>query len=270
MRKLKLSNLIFSILTMIVFIIFLFPFVWMLLGSLKTQSEVMDANSMFVFTPTFDNYLNVFVNNHFFRFMVNSFIVALGTTLFSLILGLPAAYSIARNKLHHLANIILFTRMVPPIAFLIPWFILFTKLGLVDSFTGLILSNMVIMLPFIIWIMIPYFESTPMEIEEAGLIEGCSRTQIFLKLVLPISVPGIITCSMMSFIFTWNNFLFSVIFAGDKTKTLPVAVFNFMSYSNIDWGALMAAAFIITLPIIIMAIVMHRYIVSGLAAGVGK
>lgn len=270
MRKSRGMNFLLGAVTLAVFLLFLFPFAWMLLGSLKTPLQIMSFEHAFVFTPTLKNYVNVFVTNDFLRFMVNSLIVACGATLLSLALGIPAAYAIARNGMRRLAEIVLVVRMIPPVTFLIPWFIVFSKLKMADTFLSLILVNMVVVLPFVIWVMISYFESNPLEMEEAGMIDGCSRTQIFLRLVLPISVPGIVTASLLSFIFTWNNFLFSVVFAGDKTKTLPLAVFNFMSYASIDWGALMAAALVITTPILAIAVILHRYIVSGLSAGVGK
>ena len=214
--------------------------------------------------------MNVFVQYEFMRFIVNSFIVAVGSTAGSLLLGLPAAYAIAKYRLQGLGLLILVARIIPGITFLIPWFILFSSINLVDTYLALILSHMLVGLPFIIWIMISFFESLPAEIEEAGLIDGCTRSQVFLRIILPISGPGIITSSLLSFIFSWNNFMFSVILAGDKTKTLPIAVFNFMSYSDINWGGLMAAACIITLPVLIIALLAQRYIVSGLAAGAVK
>jgi multiple sugar transport system permease protein len=212
----------------------------------------------------------VFQKYDFMRFIVNSFIVAVGSTVGSLILGLPAAYAIARYHVQSLGTIILVARIIPGITFLIPWFILFSKVGLIDTYAALILSHMLVGLPFIIWVMISFFEGLPHEIEESGLIDGCTRTQVFYRIILPISGPGVITSSLLSFIFSWNNFMFSIILAGDKTKTLPIAVFNFLSYSEINWGALMAAACIITLPVLLIALFAQRYIVSGLAAGAVK
>lgn len=270
MKKNKGMNLLNTVLTFIVLLVFAFPFIWMLLASFKTQAQIMSTDQFFIFTPTTKNYTSVFKEYDFMKFIWNSLIVALGSTLFSLILGLPAAYAIARHHLHKLGLIILVARIIPGITFLIPWFILFSKINLVDTYTALILSHMLVGLPFIIWIMISFFEALPTEIEEAGLIDGCTHHQVFTRIILPISGPGVITSSLLSFIFSWNNFMFSIILAGDKTKTLPIAVFNFMSYSDINWGALMAAACIITLPVLIIALLAQRYIVSGLAAGAVK
>lgn len=269
-KKRRGSNLVLSIVTFLVLFGFAFPFIWMLLASFKTQAQIMSTGQFFIFSPTGKNYASVFREYNFLHFIFNSFVVALGSTIFSLLLGLPAAYAIARHNLHKLGLVILVARIIPGITFLIPWFIIFSKINLVDTYTALILSHMLVGLPFIIWIMISFFEALPTEIEEAGLIDGCTHHEVFLRIILPISGPGVITSSLLSFIFSWNNFMFSIILAGDKTKTLPIAVFNFMSYSEINWGALMAAACIITLPVLIIALLAQRYVVSGLAAGAVK
>lgn len=270
MKKSKATNILLSILTLVVLFVFAFPFIWMLIASFKTQAQIMSTENFLLFKPTGKNYLSVFREYDFLKFIINSFIVAFGSTVFSLILGLPAAYAIARHHLHKLGLVILVARIIPGITFLIPWFILFSQINLVDTYTALILSHMLVGLPFIIWIMISFFEALPTEIEESGLIDGCNHHQVFLRIIMPISGPGVITSSLLSFIFSWNNFMFSIILAGDKTKTLPIAVFNFMSYSEINWGALMAAACIITLPVLIIALLAQRYVVSGLAAGAVK
>ncbi|MFC4302325.1 carbohydrate ABC transporter permease [Cohnella boryungensis] len=254
----------------LIILIFSFPLLWMVLASFKTQAQIMSTDNLLVFKPTLKNYNAVFEQYNFMKYIGNSAIVAIGSTVGSLLLGLPAAYAIARFRLQGLALTILVARIIPAITFLIPWFILFSGLKLVDTFTALILTHMLVGLPFIIWIMIPFFESLPHEIEEAALIDGCSKFKVFLRIVLPISGPGVITSSLMSIIFSWNNFLFSIILSGEKTKTLPVAIFNFISYSEVNWGGIMAAACIITLPIILIALVAQRYVVSGLAAGALK
>lgn len=268
-RKLK-SEVIFALLTIVVLLIFSFPFIWMFLASFKNQAQIMSNDHFFIFKPTAKNYAQVFGQYNFIKYIINSGTVAVGSTLGALILGLPAAYAIARYKLHGMGLMILVARIIPGITFLIPSFIIFSKLNLVDTYTALILTHMLVGLPFIIWIMISFFEALPEEIEEAGLIDGCTKVEVFFRVVLPISGPGVITSSLLSFIFSWNNFMFSIILAGDKTKTLPIAVFNFLSYSEINWGALMAAACIITLPVLVISLAAQRYIVSGMAAGAVK
>jgi multiple sugar transport system permease protein len=269
MKSNAIGKVAFWLAIFLVLLMFAFPFLWMILGSMKNQVEIT-SGSLFNFTPTLDNYRSVFGDYNFTPFIVNSFVVALGSTVGSLILGLPAAYAIARYRMQGFGVLILCARIVPGITFLIPWFVLFTKLHLVDTYTALILSHMLVGLPFVIWIMISFFEALPEELEEAAKIDGCSEFTAFLRVVLPISGPGVITSSLLSFIFSWNNFMFSIILAGENTKTLPIAVFNFLSYSSIDWGGLMAAACIITVPVLVIALVAQRYVVSGLAAGAVK
>jgi multiple sugar transport system permease protein len=270
MKRTATKQTILSIAAWLIVLIFSFPFIWMILASFKTQAQIMSPDQLLIFKPTTHNYSAVFNEYNFMKFIWNSLIVAIGSTIGSLLLGLPAAYAIARFRMHGLGVFLLVARIIPAITFLIPWFILFSQVNLVGTFTALILSHMLVGLPFIAWIMISFFEALPHEIEEAAFIDGCSSMGVFLRIVLPVSGAGIITSSLMSIIFSWNNFMFSMILAGEKTKTLPVAVFNFISYSDVNWGALMAAASIITLPVLIIALIAQRYIVSGLAAGAVK
>lgn len=264
------TNVLYFTVLGIFLVLFLFPFVWMLLSSFKTQAQIMTIPPQWTFTPTFRNYTEVFGDQAFGKYIGNSFLIATGSTITALILGLPAAYSIARNKQSGLGFAILIARIVPGITFLIPWFILFTKLKLVDTFAALILSHMLVTMPFVVWVMIAFFEGIPAELIEAARVDGCTEQSAFVRVVLPISGPGIITSSILAFIFSWNNFMFSAILTGARTKTLPVAIFNFLSYSEINWGGLMAAAVIITLPVLILALVTQKYIVKGLTAGAVK
>ncbi len=270
MRSRTGSKIVSSSLILLVIIVFSFPLIWMLIGSFKTQTQIMSTDSFFLFQPTGDNYRSVFQEHHFLKYIINSLIVAVGSTIGALLLGLPAAYGIARYRLSGLGIIILVARIVPGVTFIIPWFILFSKMNLVDTYTALILSHMLVSLPLITWIMISFFETLPTEIEEAGLIDGCSKSGVFAKIVLPISGPGVMTSSLLAIIFSWNNFMFSLILAGDKTKPLPIAMFNFISYTEINWGALLAASCTITLPVLFIALVAQKYVVSGLAAGAVK
>lgn len=257
-------------LSVIILLMFLFPFIWMLAASFKTQVQVLSSDHMFVFSPTFKNYVAVFQEYDYLKFIWNTFVIATVSTLGSLLLGLPAAYGIAKYKMPFFALTILVAKIIPGITYLVPWYILFNKVHLIDSFGGMILAHIVIGLPFIMWVMIPFFEEFPKEVEESSWIDGCSKVRTFYQMVLPVSLPGIVTSSLLAFIFSWNNFMFSLVLSGEKTKTLPLAIYNFMSNTSINWGALMAAACIITLPVIIIAISTQKYVVSGLSAGAVK
>ncbi|MDB4896295.1 MAG: sugar transporter permease [Firmicutes bacterium] len=254
----------------VAFVFFMFPFAWMLLSSFKTQAQIMSMPPQGLFKGSLKNYVEVFQGQEFGWFIINSFIVAASATLAGLLLGLPAAYSIARYKQAGIGFAILVARIVPGITFLIPWFILFTRLHMVDTLPALVLAHMLVTMPFIVWVMVPFFEAIPGDLIEAARVDGCTEQYAFARIVLPISGPGIITGSILAFVFSWNNFMFAVILTGAHTKTLPVAIFNFISYSEINWGSMMAAAVIITLPVLVLTLVAQKYIVRGLTAGAVK
>jgi multiple sugar transport system permease protein len=201
---------------------------------------------------------------------VNSTIVALGCTAIALLLGVPAAFSIARWKQTGLALGILLARITPGLSFLVPWFITFRWFGMLDTHAALIVSHLVVGLPIVVWVMIGFFEDVPRDLEDAALIDGCSIYGVLWRISIPLVKPGIVATSILSVIFSWNNFAFSVILAGPNTRTLPVAVFNLMSFEQFNWGSLAAAATVITLPVLVMAMVMQRHIVSGLTFGAVK
>lgn len=270
MSRKQLNRGVFVVLVVLVLGAFLFPLLWMLQASFKTQVEITRIPPSWRFTPTLNNYREVFQNQEFARYMWNSFVIAAGSILGSLLLGLPAAYSIARYRQHRLGILILAARIVPGITFLIPWFLLFTRMGIIDTYASLILSHMVVGMPFIIWVMVSYFEQLPEELEEAARVDGATRQGAFWHVALPLSGPGIVTASILAFIFSWNHFMFAIVLTGDRVKTLPVAVFNFLTYATINWGGLMAAAVVITLPVLIIGLAAQRYVIAGLTAGALK
>ncbi len=266
----RVRNLLYALGVALLVLFYLLPFFWMLLNSFKSPLQIIKLPPAFIFQPTLSNFTNVFQGQNFGRYLLNSLIVGAGSTLFGLLLGLPAAFSIARYSQRKIAIAILVSRMVPGIAFLVPLFIMFRQFGMVDTYASLILSHMLVGLPFIVWVMVPFFENIPHELHEAATVDGATVMQTFLKVILPLSGPGIVTCSILAFVFSWNNFMFSIVLAGDKTKTVPVAIYNFISYAQIDWGGLMAAAVVITLPVLVLTIVTQRYIVRGLTSGAVK
>ena len=255
-------------LILVITIIFAFPFIWMVLASFQRQIDIISPG--FAFTPTMANYERVLERHSFSDYLMNSVIIAAASTVISLILGLPASYAVARFKYNFLGLVLLTARIIPGITLLLPWHILFSQVGLHGTYIALIASHIFVSMPFVVWVMVPFFEALPTEIEESARIDGATLAGTFVRIVLPLATPGIITAAIMSFIFSWNNFMFALMLSSDETRTLPVAIFNFMSYSSIDWGGLMAAAVMITLPVLIVTIFMQRYIVSGLTAGAMK
>jgi multiple sugar transport system permease protein len=242
----------------------------MLLSSFKTQVDIISWPPKFIFDPSMLNYDKVFGEQNFLKYLMNSSIVGVSAVVLSLIMGLPAAYSIARFGQKRLSVFLLIARLMPGISFLMPWYIIFSRLGLMDSYTALILSHILICLPVVVWVMSSYFETVPRELEESAMIDGASQQYAFLAIILPLSVPGVVTATTLSFIFSWNNFMFSQVLSMDKTRTLPIAVYNFMSYAEVDWGGVMAAAVAIMTPAIILTMIFQKYVVKGLTMGAVK
>lgn len=260
-----------SILILVVTLLILFPFLWILSSSFKRQVDIIASPPrLFSFTPVAANYIRVFAEQDFPKYFMNSAVIGAVSVAASLLLGLPAAYSIARFRQQRLSIFILVARLMPGISFLMPWYIIFSRLGLMDTYVALILSHMLIVLPVVVWVMSSYFKSIPVEIDESAMVDGATRQRTLTSLILPLSGPGIVTATTLSFIFSWNNFLFSQVLSMEKTRTLPIAVYNFVSYAEVDWGAVMAAAVAIMTPAIILTMIFQKYVVQGLTLGAVK
>jgi len=249
---------------------FLFPFVWMVLSSLKTNVEVTAFPPVWLFRPTLQNYVDVFAKNPFFSYMLNSTIIAVAAVGVGLLCGLPAAYTMARYRQAKLGVLFLMLRILPGIAFLVPLFVIYRQLGMINTRAGIVLAHIIIVLPLVIWIMAGFFEDIPRELEEAAQIDGCTRVGTFVRIVLPLSRPGLVAASILSFIASWNNFIFVLILGGKDTITLPMAVYSFVSFEDVNWGGLTAAATVITVPILVLSLLVQRYLAGGLTMGAVK
>lgn len=254
----------------VVSLVFLFPLMWMLISAFKTSLDITDPGAMFTFEPTLRNFENVLGRENFLPFIWNSLVVGVVSTAVALVVGVPAAYAMTRFHMNRSSGMLLVARIIPGVSLLVPWYFVFSRMGLVGGYTPLVISHMFVTLPLIAWIMLSFFEGIPTELEEAGRVDGLTNIGVFARIALPLAVPGIATASILAFIFSWNNFLFALVLSGEATRTLPVAIFNFIAYSSIDWGGLMAASVIITLPVMVMALFTQKYIVSGLTAGATK
>jgi multiple sugar transport system permease protein len=270
MSKRYVSRALFYLAVVGIVLVVLFPFLWMLSSSFKTQVDIIAWPPKIFFAPTLQNYEKVFGEQDFLKYFMNSTIVGTTAVGLSLVLGLPAAYSIARFTQRRLAVFILLARLMPGISFLMPWYIVFSRLDLMDSYTALILSHMLIALPIVVWIMSSYFRTIPPEMEESAMVDGATRQYAFWKIILPLSGPGVITATTLAFIFSWNNFMFSQVLSMERTKTLPIAVYNFLSYAEVDWGGVMAAAVAIMAPAIVLTMIFQKYVVKGLTMGAVK
>lgn len=271
-RKIKPASVLRFIGLGTIVIAFMGPIAWMVAASLKFNVQIYDPNQAFIFEPTLANYETVFDprRGNYLTFIWNSFFVAFVATLLSLFFAVPAAYAMARFRMRKSSMTVLLARIIPGISLLLPWYFIFAQLGFTGSYTPLILSHMFVSMPLILYIMMSFFEQLPEELEESGQVDGLTAIGAFLRISLPLSIPGVATASILSFIFSWNNFMFALVLSGPTTKTLPVAVFDFIGYASIDWGALMAASVVVTTPIMLIALFTQRYIVSGLTAGATK
>ena len=249
----------------------LLVFFWML--SLSLKFEIDNAAYPPVFFPSriaWENYVTVFNSNRFLTYFMNSMIVTGSATLVAIIVGVPAGWAIARLNARKTAILVLVARMTPGLSFLIPLFLLFQWLGLSRTLWPQIIIHLVLTVPIVVWIMIGFFETTPVELEEAAIIDGANRWQVFRHVALPIAKPGIVVATILSVIFSWNNFVFGIVLAGRETRTLPVTVYNMLSFDQVAWGPLAAAALVVTLPILLLTIFAQRQIVAGLTAGAVK
>ncbi len=246
----------------------LFVFLWMLSLSLKPNVENTAYPPVFIpHHPTLENFRAVFEKSPFGLYTRNSVIVASASTLLSLLLGVPAGYGIAKARSHGLAIFVLIARMTPGLSYLIPWFMLFRELGLNNTLWALIITHLIIGLPITIWVMMGFFEDLHPEIEEAALVDGAGIWAAFRDIAVPLARPGMVVSAILSFIFSWNNFIFAVVLAGRDTRTLPVAVFNILTFEQLVWGELAAAALVVTAPVLLLTLLVQRQIIAGLTAG---
>jgi len=243
-------------------------FLWMLSLSLKNEVDNMSFTPVFIPNPpTLNNFIEVFARNDFLTYTINSVIVSFSATGLALLLGVPAGFGIAKAKAHRVAALIMIARVTPGLSYLIPLFLLFQWIGLTGTLAPLVITHLVITVPIVVWVMIGFFEGLPAELEEAALVDGATIWQAFHYIALPLARPGIVVAMILAFIFSWNNFIFGVVLAGRATRTLPVAVYNVISFEQVSWGPLAAAALLVTLPVLILTLVMQKEIVAGLTAG---
>lgn len=264
------SKLFIYIQLAVFFFIFIVPILWMLLSAFKDNVDITSYPPKLLFSPTIDHFHELFTSYPFGKYIVSSMIITFGSTILGLLLGVPAAYAAARYNLQWSAYLTLIARMAPGILFLIPWYVIASALQLTDSYFTLIVTHTVITMPIIVWLMISYFQELPREIEEAAMIDGLGPYRVLLKINLPLALPGISVATTLAFVFSWNYFLFSLVLAGSNTTPLTVAAFNFIGIASVDWGGLMAAATLITFPVLILVSFVQRWLVSGLTGGAVK
>ena len=243
-------------------------FLWMLSLSLKNEIDNLAYPPVFIpDPPTLKNYVQVFTENSMGLYFWNSIVVSGGATLLALLVGVPAGYGIARLNAQKVTVLILIARMTPALSYLIPLFAVFQFLHLNNTLTALVITHLVITVPIIVYIMASHFETLPRELEEAAEIDGASPWATFRHVALPLARPGIVVAFILAFIFSWNNFVFGAVLSGRETRTLPVAVYNVLTFEQLSWGPLAAAAILVTLPVLLLTIFIQKEIVAGLTHG---
>jgi multiple sugar transport system permease protein len=265
----------------IVAVVIIAPLAWLFISSISTQNELLSVPIHWIpQEPTFERYRQVLyatgtdVAAVFRRSMINSFILATGVTTLCVSLGTLAAYSFARmSHAGHgaLINVVLFAYMVPAIMLVVPLYSVLGSLGLVDTLFGLILIYSALIMPFAIWVMRGFFQTIPRELEEAAMTDGATRLGALIRVVLPISLPGLVATGLLCFLMSWEEFLLALIFTSSPAaKTIPVAIAEFTGRHSIDFGMMATGGVIAAIPPVLIAIVFQRYLVSGLTSGAVK
>jgi multiple sugar transport system permease protein len=248
----------------------LVPVLTVAINSFKMPSAIFTSTPQLSFAPTLSNYAKVFGELNFTEYLVNSVLVAVGSTALSLLFGVPFAYALARLPVRGRewwARIILFSRMVPAVALVVPMFVLFNQLHLTGTYAALILAHTTFNLPIVIWMMRSFFEELPPELEEAALVDGAGRFGAFWRVAVPLASPGMAATAVLCIIFSWNEFLFALVLSNQDTETVPVGVSSFIGSVSIDWGGSSAAAIVAIIPIFILGFAAQRFLVRGLTFG---
>ena len=262
------------LLTLLVILILwaVLPFLWMVSTAFKTTEETYTSPPLWIpHHPTIKNFLYIVKRGAFLTYFRNSVIVAVSTTVISIILSSLAGYSFSRFKFfggHSLLLLFLITQMFPGALLIIPLFQIIKFLKLLNTLYALVLSHITFSLPLCTWLMKGFFDQIPQELEEAAMIDGCSRISAMIYVIFPLALPGIIAASIFSFIGSWDEFIFALTFtSSDEVRTLPIGLQRFIGSYEIYWNHLGAASVLTTIPVIILFLFIQKYMVKGLTAG---
>jgi multiple sugar transport system permease protein len=259
--------LVFSVLLVLI------PIFWEVLTSLKTNDAVYSLNYI-PRDPTLSSYYQVLIGERYWKAVFNSLVISTTTTIAVIILSVPAGYAFSRYRFRG-DNIlfigVLFSRLFPPIGLIVPYYRIMAWLGLLNSLPGIITAQIYLWLPLMIYIMRNFFMSIPSDLDESARVDGCTRLQAFRKIALPLAAPGVAACAILTFLYSWREFLFSLIVTTDlKSMPISVAVYQFVGDVSVQWASLAAASVVAILPTILVVVFFQRYIVSGLTAGALK
>jgi multiple sugar transport system permease protein len=261
------------ILIVIILVVFLFPVFWIVIGSFKVQGDFYSVPPKILpSSPTFENFKIVVTTGRGLKGITDSLIVGVVSTILTMIIAVPASYSLARYRPGgtQISFFILSILFLPPVIGVVPLFFIFKTLGLLDTYYVLLISYLFFNLPFATWIMKGFFEDIPVELEQAVMVDGYSRFRAFFKIAIPLAKPGIAVAALFAFIFSWNELMFASIFGRSNVQTLPLVLQDFIGSRGIVWGQLSALGVIAAIPGILLAVFMQRYIVRGLTFGAVK
>ena len=255
--------------------LFLLPIAWMVLTSLKQQRDIFTTPPKLFFTPTLDTYITYLTNHDLPARMLNTLIVAGGAGLVSIVAGSMAGYALARIRLRGATTIgilILLSRGVPPIALAVPMFLVARAMGLLDHHITLILAYCTFLIPYVMWLMRGFFKALPEELEEAAKIDGCTRFGAFLRIIVPISLPGLLSTLIFSIILAWEELLFALVLTNRAASTVPVVISGIAgdTVNGANWGALTAVGTMTVIPVVIFALLVQKWLIQGLADGATK
>lgn len=255
--------------------IFLFPIYWMVATSLKAQVDIFTTPPTFVFQPTLAAYSEYMTRANVIPRLINTIIVALGSGLLSIVVGTMAGYALARIRIRGagvFGTLILLSRGVPPIALAVPMFLVARKLGLTDMHITLVLAYSTFLVPYVMWLMRSFFLSLPKELEESAMIDGCSRYGAFFKIIVPISLPGLLSTLIFSMILAWEELLFALVLTNRNASTIPVAIAGIAgdTVNGVNWAALTAVGTLTVVPVVIFALLVQKWLIRGLAEGATK
>lgn len=269
----RINRIAIYLLVILVVLLSIAPIVYLFITSFKEPELTFAIPPVWNFTPTLQNYDEVLSSTNFDRYFLNSIIVALTTTAIALALGTLAAYGFSRFRFRGhfwLRMSALVPQMLPPIAIVVPLYVLFNSMNWIDTRQALIVSYLTFTIPLSIWMMVGFFDDVPLELEEAAMIDGCSRFEALLRVSLPIALPGMAATAILSFLYCWNEFLYAVILTGREARTLPVIITSFMTNRAVLWGRIAASGSLVLIPVLVFALLAQRYLVRGLARGAVK
>jgi len=273
-RRLAEKKVAYYALTVLILFVFLFPFFWVIATSMKSKVESWSMPPVFLFRPTIHNYVRVLTERNFLHFIKNSLVVAVSATALALFVGAPAAFAFSRLRQTKRNQILLVTflagYLVPAMVIALPLYIILSRIGLVGTYAGVLLAHGLFTIGFMVWLLRGFFESIPRELEEAAIVDGCSYLGALIRIIMPVAAPGVIASLILCVVLSWNDFLYALVLTGLNTRTVPVAVSQFLSPHAVIWGELTAAGVIGVIPVVIIVVILQKWVIKGLTLGAVK